>query len=113
MMVVAWLVFPVVLGALALGCGLLLERISRMRLDGVLLLPAGVAMIVVIAQIATVAAYETVHANEIEDGPSGPRQTLEAGIDYVKTSIRTWERIAREATTPERGTPRAAVSRRS
>jgi hypothetical protein len=55
MMVVAWLVFPVVLGALALGCGLLLERISRMPLDGVLLLPAGVAMIAVIAQIATVA----------------------------------------------------------
>jgi PadR family transcriptional regulator AphA len=46
--------------------------------------------------------YETVHANEIEDGPSGPRQTLEAGIDYVKTSIRAWERIAREATTPAR-----------
>ena len=47
MMVVAWLVFPVVLSALALGCGLLLERVSRVRLDGVLILPAGVAMIVV------------------------------------------------------------------
>ena len=53
MMVVAWLVFPVVLSALALGCGLLLERVSRVRLDRVLLLPTGVAMIVVIAQIAT------------------------------------------------------------
>lgn len=37
------------------------------------------------------------HASEIRDGPSGPRQTLEAGIDYAKASIRAWERIAREA----------------
>jgi PadR family transcriptional regulator, regulatory protein AphA len=41
--------------------------------------------------------YETVHANEVPDEPSGPRQTLEAGIDYVRTGIRVWERIAREA----------------
>jgi hypothetical protein len=53
-MIVAWLVFPLVLGALALGCGLLLERAARIRLDGVLLLPAGMAMIVVIAQIAAI-----------------------------------------------------------
>jgi PadR family transcriptional regulator, regulatory protein AphA len=43
--------------------------------------------------------YETVHAAAPGDGdgPSGPRQALEAGIDHVKTSIRAWERIAREA----------------
>jgi hypothetical protein len=41
--------------------------------------------------------YESVHATATRDGPSGPRQTLEAGIDHVKTSIRAWERIAREA----------------
>jgi len=29
--------------------------------------------------------------------PVGPRQTLEAGIDHVKTAILSWERIAREA----------------
>lgn len=40
--------------------------------------------------------YETVRATDAGDGPGGPRQTLEAGIDHVKTSIRAWERIARE-----------------
>ena len=57
------------------------------------------------AQLATLRPlldfYETVHATpEIGDGPNGPRQALEAGIDYVKTSIRAWERIAREARAP-------------
>jgi PadR family transcriptional regulator, regulatory protein AphA len=56
------------------------------------------------AQLATLRPllqfYETVHASESRDGPSGPRQALEAGIDYVKTSIRVWERIAREAREP-------------
>jgi PadR family transcriptional regulator, regulatory protein AphA len=42
--------------------------------------------------------YEAMHAAmENGGGQSGPRQTLEAGIDHVKTSIRIWERIAREA----------------
>jgi PadR family transcriptional regulator AphA len=45
--------------------------------------------------------YETVRAPDTGDGPSGPRQTLEAGIDHVKTSIRAWERIAREAREPQ------------
>jgi PadR family transcriptional regulator AphA len=63
--------------------------------------------------------YETAHTSEVVEGPDGPRQTLEAGIDYVKTSIRVWERIAREAragdVTPirEPRTPRASASRRS
>jgi PadR family transcriptional regulator, regulatory protein AphA len=44
-------------------------------------------------------AYEARHAHLVnsEDGPRGPRQVLEAGIDYMKTSIRIWERVAREA----------------
>jgi PadR family transcriptional regulator AphA len=47
-------------------------------------------------------AYETMHAvamqaAEAGDVPHGPRQALEAGIDHVKTSIRAWERIEREA----------------
>ena len=39
-LVVPWLVFPLVLGALCLGCGLLLGRLSGTRLHAVLLLPA-------------------------------------------------------------------------
>jgi len=48
--VAAWLGYPLVLLALALGCGLLLEAVSRARL-GVLLLPAGLAVIVVVGHV--------------------------------------------------------------
>jgi hypothetical protein len=41
----AWFVFPVVLGLLSLGCGLLLEAASGMRLPGALLLPGGFIVI--------------------------------------------------------------------
>jgi len=43
----AWLLFPLVLALLALGCGFLLERASGVELPGPLLLPAGVAVIIV------------------------------------------------------------------
>jgi hypothetical protein len=46
-MLIDWLVFPLMLAVLALGCGLLLERVAGVRLPGVLLLPAGLATIVV------------------------------------------------------------------
>ena len=45
-MVVAWLVFPLVAGALALGCGLLLERAAGTTLPRPLLLPAGLAVVI-------------------------------------------------------------------
>jgi PadR family transcriptional regulator, regulatory protein AphA len=52
-------------------------------------------------------AYETTHATYTKADPSGPRHTVEAGIDHIKTSILIWERIAREthpstASTPDR-----------
>jgi hypothetical protein len=43
----AWLLFPLVLAALALGCGLLLERAAGTTLPRPLLLPAGTATIIV------------------------------------------------------------------
>jgi hypothetical protein len=52
-MLVAWLLFPVVLVALCLGCGLLLEALAGRRLPGALLAPAGFAVIVVVAGILT------------------------------------------------------------
>lgn len=45
-MLIAWLLFPLVLAALALGCGLLLERASGTPLPPPLLLPAGVAVVI-------------------------------------------------------------------
>jgi hypothetical protein len=41
----AWVVFPIVLSLLSLGCGLLLETASGMRLPGALLLPGGFIVI--------------------------------------------------------------------
>ena len=52
-MLIAWLVFPLVLVLLAAGCGLLLERACRIELPGLLVVPAGFAVIVVIGQLLT------------------------------------------------------------
>jgi DNA-binding PadR family transcriptional regulator len=46
-------------------------------------------------------AYEAMRASGVGNAPRGPLQTLEAGIEHVKTSIRIWERIAREASEDE------------
>jgi hypothetical protein len=48
-----WLLFPLVLGLLSVGCGLLLERVAGARLPGTLLAPAGLAVIIVVAAFAT------------------------------------------------------------
>lgn len=52
-MLVSWLLFPLVFTAVCLGCGLLLERCVGRRLPGPLLVPAGFAVIVVLASIFT------------------------------------------------------------
>jgi hypothetical protein len=50
---VSWLLFPLVLGLLSLGCGLLLERAAGLQLPRELLLPLGFAGIVVVALFTT------------------------------------------------------------
>jgi len=52
-LVVAALLFPALFAALAIGCGLLVERATGRTLPGVLLLPLGFAAIVVISQLFT------------------------------------------------------------
>lgn len=49
----AWLLYPLVLAALCLGLGLLLERAADWRLPGALLLPAGFAALLVLARLVT------------------------------------------------------------
>jgi hypothetical protein len=44
-LVLAWIALPIVLGLLSLGCGLLLEAVSGMRLPGTLLVPGGFIVI--------------------------------------------------------------------
>src|SRR5438067_13277010 len=48
-----WLLFPLVLGLLSVGCGLLLDRLASTQLPGTLLAPAGLAVIIVVASFAT------------------------------------------------------------
>ena len=48
-----WLLFPLVLGALCVGCGLLLERIASTRLSGALIAPVGFALMIVVAGFTT------------------------------------------------------------
>jgi hypothetical protein len=48
----AWVLLPALLTALSFGCGLLIERLSRWRLPGALLVPLGLAAIVVVARAA-------------------------------------------------------------
>jgi hypothetical protein len=52
-MIAAWVAFPLVLLLLTLGCGLLLERLSGHRLPGALLVPGGMALLIVVAQFVT------------------------------------------------------------
>jgi PadR family transcriptional regulator, regulatory protein AphA len=59
--------------------------------------PAAMAETQLAALRPLLQSYKALRALDDGEGPRGPRQTLEAGIDHVKTSIRIWERIAREA----------------
>jgi hypothetical protein len=52
-LVLCWILFPVVLGLLALGCGLLLEPVAGVRIPGALLPAAGLAVIVVVVHFLT------------------------------------------------------------
>jgi hypothetical protein len=48
-----WLWFPLVLAAVSLGCGLLVERLAGARVPGALLLPLGAATVLVVARLVT------------------------------------------------------------
>ena len=52
-MFVAWIIFPLVLTVVALGCGLLLERVAVARLPGAILPAAGLALVVVATHFTT------------------------------------------------------------
>jgi hypothetical protein len=52
-LVVSWLVFPLLAGGLALGCGALVARAAGTRLPAVLRAPLGLATIVVASQVTT------------------------------------------------------------
>jgi hypothetical protein len=49
-----WLAFPLVLGVISFGGGLLLEELARRRLPVLLLMPLGLAFVIVLVQLFTV-----------------------------------------------------------
>jgi hypothetical protein len=49
----SWVLFPALLVALSLGCGLLVARLARVSVPGALLVPLGLATIVVAGQLTT------------------------------------------------------------
>jgi hypothetical protein len=53
---IAWLLFPIVLALLSLGCGLLLEEISGVVLPGALVVPAGFAFVLIAGEFATMSS---------------------------------------------------------
>lgn len=54
MFLLSWILYPVVLAALCLGCGLLVGRLARRPVPSVLLAPVGFAAVVVLATLLTV-----------------------------------------------------------
>ena len=52
-MIVSWVLFPLVLLAVCLGCGLAVERAGGWRLPGTLLMSVGLALVVVVATLMT------------------------------------------------------------
>jgi hypothetical protein len=64
-LLVPWLVFPLVLALLSLGCGLLLEQLSATDLSTALLLPAGLAVVIVAAEFATMTSATAAFATPL------------------------------------------------
>jgi hypothetical protein len=59
-MLIAWVVFPLVLALLSLGCGLLVARLIRLEIPGALLTPLGFAAVSVIGQFALLGGSATI-----------------------------------------------------
>src|ERR1700736_3091523 len=52
-MIVAWVLFPLVLLAVCLGCGLAVERVAGWRLPGAVIASVGLALVIVVATLMT------------------------------------------------------------
>ena len=58
-MAIAWLVFPLVLLAVSLGCGLLVEGIAGWRMPGALLPSVGLGLVIVVGELLTYNRWST------------------------------------------------------
>src|SRR5262245_9340042 len=84
-LIVPWVAFPLLLCALSLGCGLLLESASGLRLPGTLLLPAGMSVLIVIALLATMQGSTAELA--------APAVSLAAVAGFGSSIRRSWTRL--------------------
>jgi hypothetical protein len=84
-LIVPWVAFPLLLCALSLGCGLLLEWAAGLRLPGTLLLPAGMSVFIVIALLATM------HGATAE--LAAPAVVLAAVAGFGLSVRRSWTRL--------------------
>src|SRR3954471_7124338 len=54
-MLIDWVVFPLILGAVLLGCGLLARETLRMQMPGALFLALGLVVVIVVGQVTAYA----------------------------------------------------------
>src|SRR6476661_2745006 len=52
-LIASWVLFPLVLGLVFLGCGLLAERLSGREIPGALLIPLGFAVVIAAGELTT------------------------------------------------------------
>lgn len=52
-LLLAWIVFPIVLGLTAIGCGLLVQQVAGLNLPGALVPPLGLSVVIVVGSLTT------------------------------------------------------------
>jgi hypothetical protein len=82
-MIVAWLLFPLVLLGVCLGCGLGVERLAGWRVPGALLPSVGLAVVIVVATLTTTRA------------PTAPFTTAVVVVLAVAGYATSWRRLRR------------------
>jgi hypothetical protein len=86
-LIVSWILFPLLLIALSLGCGLLVRAAVRLAIPGTLLAPLGLAVLIVLGELVTIVPAAAVLYT--------PAALAAAAVGVVLT--RRWERPEAEA----------------
>src|SRR3954466_15787209 len=68
-MLIDWVGFPLILGAVLLGCGLLARETLRMQMPGALILALGLVVVIVVGQVTAYA-----------DATAGPTTPAVGGV---------------------------------
>jgi hypothetical protein len=101
----AWALFPLALVAITTGCGLALEWAAGRRIPGALLLVAGLAVVVVVAQLATATAATAKLAT-----PAVVALAVAGAVSRRQVRKRTWRSRAGWSLRPDPWPALAAVA---